>query len=146
MPLSELFVADDQSAYQLDVSHNPSATIEAVDAKGLETVKLESLWRILNGDEPGFHQLNDVVSYGEESVIFKVPFALMSLLKQQEAEINKIAQEWGGTEEFASLPKNSASEYLQILLTLAEVAMNEQKDVFLWMSVWFFSAKNLHFS
>ena len=144
--LTDLVIADvaDAEAVLDAPTHTPKW--KAIEAKGVETIKLSTLAFILEGKpldiEPvvefskGFTQL---ASAGDEGPwVFLVPATLtVNLAKVSDANMPKVVDAWHLTEELQldRWSKSDVSVLLKEMRGLAADSVKAGKPILLWMSL-----------
>ena len=143
MPLTEFVVADRSDAQRVCDSVSPSKEFEGIDAKGIDPVKLGTLYAILADTEyvPDFADDEPLCDGGEEGPwVMEVPKDLVLWLAKLDAnQIGAAATMWANTEEFSSdyddWPPESVHEVLSDFAKLCAQAVAANKSVLMWMSL-----------
>jgi hypothetical protein len=144
--LSDFVVLDASEAERVGKSINPTEEFGGFHAKGMDGIKLGTLFCILSGTPC---TTDFVVGFmGDQSMIHiesedgpwvqLVPQKLTLLVADlQQPDLRRIAAEWGKTEEFD--PKYShwqledIQEFLAKLGVLARRAVGEKKPLLMWI-------------
>ena len=137
--LSDFLVVDRSEAQRVCGSSCPSRDFAGLDAKGIDTVKLDSLYDIVVGGEcdQSIHQ--SICDGGEDGPwVHEVPPLLVQRLASLAAtELTAVGTQWAATEEFSPRYDNWPVEDVQCVLTeltaLCKNAVTEGKSVLLWM-------------
>jgi len=139
--LTDIVVADRLDAQRVCNAANPSQEFSGLDAKGIDPVKLGTLYGILTGTEfdPSFVSGEPLASGGDEGPwIIEVPSELVQRLAKLDAkELADAAAKWAKTAEF-SLDNWSQEDVHNILTELAKLctkATAVQKSVLMWMAL-----------
>jgi hypothetical protein len=138
--LTDFVVADRGDAQRVCQSRCPSRDFSGMDAKGLDGIKLGSLWTILTGVESGPAFKNDTLCSGGEDGpwVFEVPADLVQqIARLSSSQLSSAGSRWGETEEF--LPKydnwsaEEVQQMLQGLAVLCKRAVAQGQAVLMWM-------------
>jgi hypothetical protein len=140
--LTDWVIANKSEAEAVGKSIVPIKKWPGIDAKGIDQVKLATLWGILSGapyQESWIEEMLPVYSASDEGPwVSVIPQGLVdglaSLEKQRFAEV---ARDWAQTEEFQE-EKNLAQltgEYLRRMCSLAKRAKKEGKSILMWMAL-----------
>jgi hypothetical protein len=141
--LTDFVVADREDAQRVCDSDCPSQDFAGLDAKGIDTVKLGTLYAILTGGEfdPSFMDRASLCSGGEEGPwVFEVPADLVQRLARLNArQLLSVAAQWAATEEFSARfdnwPGDAVRQVLEDLAGLCRRAAEDGKAVQMWMSL-----------
>ena len=121
-------------------SLNPSKDFAGIDAKGIDTVKMGTLYAILMGvkADPAF--MSDFVCQASEDGpwVSEVPQDMARKLAElAPTELRSIGARWATTEEFTmeygGWPPEAVHQVLQNLAMMCTRALSESKVVFMWM-------------
>ena len=121
-------------------SLNPSKDFAGIDAKGIDTVKMGTLYAILTGvkADPAF--MSDFVCQASEDGpwVSEVPRDMAQKLAElAPTELRSIGARWAVTEEFTrewgGWPPEAVQHFLQELAIMCAHAVSESKVVFMWM-------------
>src|SRR5207253_1912724 len=121
-------------------SNCPAQEFAGLDAKGIDQIKLATLYAILTKSdfEPGF--MNDTLSSGGEEGpwVMEVPPDLVERLAELKPRQRTAAgKKWAATEEFSpqfdDWPVEAVQQILQDLALLCQRAVAEKKSVLMWM-------------
>jgi hypothetical protein len=140
--LTDFVVAAPEDARRIAESICPSREFNGLDAKGIDTVKLGTLYAILTGTpaSPKFMGGKSLLhSHSDEGpwVMLVPPELVKRLAAVAIGEIPEVASRWAATNEF--FPKydnwtlNAVSEVLKRLADLCRQATAEGKSVLMWM-------------
>ena len=140
MPLTDLVAADRLEAQRVCDAVCPSQEFGGLAAKGIDTVKLGTLYAVLTGGELDPTFISESLCDGGEDGpwVFEVPPDLVQrlagLTSQQLADVGA---KWAVTEEFSPKYDNWPTEVVQELLVdiakLCKKAVDEGKTVLMWM-------------
>lgn len=135
--LCDLVAAKDPN--QVAQSSNPSKELGGIDIKGIETVKLEKLFKQLVGKEPAESDFDMVASAGDDGPwVVPIPAALTSALAKLDADgLKAAAARWAKIEEFAKdgWKPAAVAKALKAMSALAVEAQKKKLTLFLWMSL-----------
>jgi len=141
--LTDFVVADLNEAQKVGESGAPYKEYNGIDAKGIDQVKMGTLYAILSGTEydPEFLTSEESFLYtGSEDGpwVQHVPNTLTSLLAKLSADdIPRIAEAWGKTEEFdpsySGWSLEDINAFLLEISKLALLAIHENKALLMWM-------------
>jgi hypothetical protein len=143
MPLTDFVVADRADAQRVCDSDCPSEEFSGLEAKGIDPVKLGTLYAVLTETEydPSFVGGDPICDGGEEGPwVIEVPNDLVQRLAKLDAkQIGAVAAKWTKTEEFSpkydNWPPELVHEVLSDLAKLCAQAAAVKKSVLLWMSL-----------
>jgi hypothetical protein len=143
MPLTDFVVAERNDAQRVCDSGCPSEEFRGLAAKGVDPVKLGTLYAILTGTEydPTFATDEPLCAGGEEGPwVIEVPSDLVQRLAKLDAkQLGTAAAMWAKTEEFSpkydNWPPELAHEVLEELGKLCSQAVAAKKSVLMWMSL-----------
>lgn len=143
MPLTDIVIADDEEATELGRSVAPSVRWRrgGIDAKGVDQVKLATLWSLLTrrsfdevfGDFETLHEESD-----EGPWVVRVPPPLARVLADlDDATAAEIVPKWAATEEFLldRWDAGDVGKFLDELRSLARDAESKGKGLLMWMSL-----------
>jgi hypothetical protein len=140
--LTELVIADEGEARRVAEDAAPSRRWPGVDAKGLDQVKLSTLWSLLSGrpfcDELllEFAPLDEVSEDGPW--VFRVPPPLVGLLAALEVDrAGAVAEAWATSEELEldGWEPAEVRAMLDGLRGVARAAQAAKKPVLMWVSL-----------
>ena len=141
---SELVVADASEAEAVLASDLPSRTWEGFGYKGLDHIKLITLWALVESGAPRDRfeeRLSSlkVHSKGEQGpwadvLPSRMLPALASASSGESAEFDALASAWGNTQEFEGWQEDEVTELLRLVVELAESAQLQGKTMILWRS------------
>jgi hypothetical protein len=140
--LTDFVVASPKDAKRVGKSSCPSKDFKGLDAKGIDTVKLGTLYAILTGAEfdPSFMS-EDALRFAaseEGPWVFEVPSDLVKLLAElNDKELKSVAAKWAKTEEFSpkhdNWPAAAVKQMLTDFVALSKQAVAERRAVLMWM-------------
>jgi hypothetical protein len=143
--LSELVIASRSEAASVAQSDSPTRTLQGVVWKGLDQIKLASLWCLLDSE---LLQIENVVDRSMQFEllaettengpwVFAVPTAcrdkLAELSGDDEGEMQAVVRDWAATDELVDWDRSDVAELLQTVIQLADTAKWEGKDLLLWI-------------
>ena len=140
--LTDFVVAAPEDARRIGESTCPSREFNGLDAKGIDTVKLGTLYAILTGTpvSPAFmHGKFFLYSCSDEGpwVMLVPPDLVHRLAALRSDEIAEAATAWAATEEFlpkyGKWPPGAVGDVLQRLAGLCRQATTEGKSLLMWM-------------
>lgn len=142
--LTDFVVAAPSDAQRVGDSHCPSREFNGIEAKGIDTVKLSTLYAILTETpvDPSFMGGPSLLySRSDEGpwVLLVPPDLVQRVAKLRAKEVSATASDWSKTEEFS--PKYSRwspeviEQWLQELARLCRQAVAEEKGLLMWMSL-----------
>ena len=140
--LTDIVIAGRNEAKRVEASDVPSREFPGIDAKGLDQVRMGTLYAILTNTEydPGF-MLDEDSSIEPDSEdgpwVQIVPQEMVNILsKLTNSDIPPIADQWGKTEEFQSEYSNWSRKdilnFLEQIAALSKRAMTDDKTMFMW--------------
>ena len=143
MPLTDFVIADRDDAQRVCDSVSPCEEFKGMDAKGIDPVKLGTLYAILadTEDVPDFADDEFLCDGGEEGPwVMEVPTELvLRLVKLDATQIGAAATKWAKTEEFSSeyanWPPDLVHDVLSDLAKLCAQAVAAKKSVLMWMAL-----------
>ena len=141
--LTDIVLAGTNEAKKVEASDGPSREFPGIDAKGIDQVRMGTLYAILTSTEydPGF-------MLDEESVIEPddedgpwvqiVPQEMVLLLSElPDAGIPAVADQWSKTEEFqpeySSWSQEDILKFLEQIRSLSKKALTDNKTMYMWM-------------
>jgi hypothetical protein len=139
--LSDIIVADRAQAPAINAARGRHLQQWAgADLKGLDTIKLGSLWQILSGVTVDHTIMADALDQASSDGpwVFLVPPELVTKMAALDEEsIEPVAEQWAATEECALDRWKSvdAEDYLNTLAEVSRKAKGASKDLLLWMSL-----------
>ena len=143
--LPELVVAPKSEAASIAGSDSPSRYWEGIVWKGLDQIKLASLWCILKGDQihvenvlARSEQIELTAEVSENGPwVFAIPEELREILADLAGEdadkIHEVTREWGTTDELKDWEYSDVAGLLQAVIDLADGAKLNGKDLLLWI-------------
>ena len=139
--LSDFIIADRSEAVAInDAQGSHLKQWPCLESKGINTVKLATLWAILSGTEydSGFMLDESILDQptDEGPWVFLVPDQLVSaVFSIGNDRIEFVAREWAKTEEFKldRWPEPEVIAYLKQFVEFARKARAQNKDLLLWM-------------
>lgn len=143
MPLTDLVIADTKDARRVCDSDCPSEEFDGMDAKGIDPVKIATLYAVLTDTEfdPTASMGKPLYDGGDEGPwVIEVPNDLVQRLAQLDAKgIATAAAKWAKTEEFSpkydNWPPEAVHEILVEIAKLCAKATVAKKSVLMWMSL-----------
>ena len=140
--LTDLVVADPQDARQVCESNCPSEEFNGLEARGIDTVKLGTLYQVLTDTDYDPEFFGDALCSGSEEGpwVFEVPPRLVKGLGALDAaQIHDVGAKWAATEEFSpkydNWPEEAVHELLADLVALCRRATDQHTGVLMWMSL-----------
>ena len=140
-----LVIANPADASQVGESQNPNLEFEGLDAKGIEQVKLGTLYATLAEEpyNPDFMTDDEAYLYAasdEGPYVQLVPDDLVHrVAKLTDEQIKVTAVEWSKTEEFDPQYSNwttgQVEEFLGQFVSLCKRAVESQKSILMWVSL-----------
>jgi hypothetical protein len=138
--LTDFVVASAADAGKVCASLCPSEEFAGLDAKGITTVNLGTLYAILTDSkfEPTFMG-EAISSRGDEGPwVWEVPTDLVQRLANLDAkQLTSAGGKWAATEEFlpkyGHVPAEVVHQVLQELATMSKRAVAEGKSVLMWV-------------
>jgi hypothetical protein len=141
--LTDIVLAGTNEAKKVEASDGPSREFPGIDAKGIDQVRMGTLYAILTSTEydPGF-------MLDEESVIEPddedgpwvhiVPQEMVLLLSElTDADIPAVADQWSKTEEFepeyGAWSQEDILKFLEQIRGLSKKALTDNKTMYMWM-------------
>jgi hypothetical protein len=142
--LSDFIIADRTEAAAINQAkggHLEQWT--CLESKGIDSVKLGTLWAILSRTEydPAFMDMDVCVldqPSDEGPWLMLVPSKLVSAVAALDGYLAKsVAREWGKSEEFqmGGWSEDAVVEWFQDFIAFAQTAQTAGKDLLLWMSL-----------
>ncbi|MFO0966957.1 MAG: hypothetical protein U0793_15395 [Gemmataceae bacterium] len=143
MPLTDFVIADTKDARRVCDAACPSEEFNGMDAKGIDPVKLGTLYAILTNTEfdPSATTGRPLCDGGDEGPwVIEVPSDLVQRLAKLDAKgIAAAAAKWAKTEEFSpqydNWPPEAVHETLIDIAKLCVQATAAKKSVLMWMSL-----------
>jgi hypothetical protein len=141
--LTDIVIANESEAKAIATSSVPSREWPGIDAKGIDQVKLGTLWALLTGQDFKVESVvNEFVTLHEVSEdgpwVFRVPPQIVKLLADLDDErANTTALAWAATDEFvlAQWEGGAVRSILDELRSLARSANATSKSLLMWMSL-----------
>ena len=137
--LSDLIVADRSEAQAIIDAHGThDRTWPVLESKGINEVKLESLWSALPGGsrDPAFMDATSCVyrAKGGPWVMVVPPPMVLALSNVADNELDRLAAAWADTDEGREegWSADGARDFLVELVAIARRAREAQKDLLLW--------------
>lgn len=138
--LTDFVVVKRDDAQRVCQSLNPSKEFAGIDAKGIDTVRLGTLYSILTGTTFNPVFMADPICQGSDDGpwVLEVPNELMRMLAGLGAnDLQSVGSRWAATEEFAlkygGWPPEAVHRFLQELAAMCSQALSEDKAVLMWM-------------
>lgn len=136
--LTSIIIAEHSEALRVAEAANPTELWEGIDAKGMDPVKLCSLYAILAACDPdAVLSLFDQLAGSDEGPwVMRTPPDLPELLASI-SDPDQVAQQWAETEEFRidNWPLNAVKDSLAELTRIASMAQAQGKPLVMWMSL-----------
>jgi hypothetical protein len=142
--LTDFVVAATSEAQRVGESHCPSRDFNGIEAKGIDPVKLSTLYAILTERpvDPAFMD-GDSCLYSrsdEGPWVLLVPADLVQRVAKLSAkEVSATASDWSKTDEFSPKhgrwPPEVIEQWLEELARLCRQAVAEEKALLMWMSL-----------
>lgn len=141
--LTDFVVVDRRDAQRVCDAACPSEEFSGLDAKGIDPVKLGTLYALLTDTEfnPSFIGGDPLATGGDDGPwVMEVPDDLVQRLSKLDAKgIAATAARWAKTEEFSpqydNWPPDAVHEVLSELAKLCAKAVAVKKGVLMWMSL-----------
>jgi len=145
--LSDIIIADRTEATSINAAEgNHLKQWDCLESKGIDTIKLGSLSRILAGRSlddvpavPVFMDNSLLDKYSDDGPwVYLVPDQLVSALAALDDDAEEtVAASWAEIEEFrlSRWQPMDVQEYLHDLIEYARKARDQGKSLLLWMSV-----------
>jgi hypothetical protein len=144
--LSDIIIADPSEASAINGAGGSHLRIwPCLDSKGIDTIKLGTLWQIVNKKSPDDMAvatfMNDSIldeKSNQGPWVYLVPESLQTAIAALDEEAQEsIAVKWAATEEFTSdrWEPDDVEEYLQDLVAHARKSREAGKSLLLWMSL-----------
>jgi len=141
--LTDFVVVDRRDAQRVCDSACPSKDFTGLDAKGIDPVKLATLYAVLTDTEfnPSFISGDPLATGGDEGPwVMEVPPDLVQHLAKLDTNgVAAAAAEWAKTEEFSpkydNWPAEAVHEVLAELAELCGQAVAAKTSVLMWMSL-----------
>lgn len=140
--LTDFVVADRTEAHLVGEADVPSQTFNGIDAKGIDQVKMATLYAILTGTDydPDFLATDDSFAYigsDDGPWVQAIPDPMLHKLAELSPfTIPSVAKEWAASEEFDPKYSNWSPEavtwFLQEISRLSRLAVSTNKTVFMW--------------
>jgi hypothetical protein len=143
--LSELVAAPKSEARLVAESDSPSRDWQGIVWKGLDQIKLASLWSILEGEQI---EVDSVVASSERMElaanvsengpwVFAIPEELRNLLAdlagKDDDRMRSVARAWASTDELKDWDHSDVTGLLQEVIDLADGARLAGNDLLLWI-------------
>lgn len=141
--LTDFVVADRRDAQRVCDAACPSEEFSGLDAKGIDPVKLGTLYAILTETDfdPAFIKDEPLAMGGDDGPwVIEVPVDLVLRLAKLDAQgVAATAAKWANTDEFSpkydNWPAEDVHELLAELVDLCAKAAAAKKSVLMWMSL-----------
>lgn len=141
--LTDFVVANRRDARRVCNAACPSKEFSGLDAKGIDPVKLATLYAVLTGTEfnPSLIGGDPLATGGDNGPwVMEVPPDLVQRLAKLDADgVAAAAAKWARTEEFSpeydNWPAEAVHEVLADLAKLCAKAVGAKKSVLMWMSL-----------
>lgn len=143
--ISELIIASASDASLVAESLSPCENWQGFVWKGLDHIKLATLWCIIAGEElevdhvvERSEQIEMTNSASEEGPwVFVIPTELRNILaelaREDDEKIQAVARDWATTEELEEWEFSDVTGMLQETIDLADSARIVEKDLLLWI-------------
>lgn len=140
--LSDFVIADTGSGVQIGESVNPIDSWPTLQAKGVETIKLATLYCAISGKD--YH--NDIQksfqlvggNKDEGPWVFEFPRDILGCIADLDtSNLHDVAQAWQATEEVQMDGWSivDSSEFIRALSVHASDAVAAEKSLYLWLSL-----------
>jgi hypothetical protein len=140
--LTGVVVAEEREAAAVARAAAPRSSWTGLDLRGIEVVKLSSLWSLLAGRELGLEAIDRFTPLHEETEegpwVYRLPPDLSARLADLSAiAAAPVAEAWAATGELAleGWDAATAGAVLGELGTVARAARDGDKPLLLWMSL-----------
>ncbi len=143
--LSHLFVAEAFEADAVAASDEPSQAWEGFSCRGLDRIKLATLWALVEAGSPDDRlesRLNAIrtIPEGDQGPWVDVAppdmlRALAAVAAMEECEQTTLAERWGQTEELKDWEASEVCEVLRSIGDTAETAQLYNKTLLIWTSL-----------
>lgn len=143
--LTDFVVAPISDATLVGETSVPSEEFDGIDAKGIDQVRMGTLYAILSGTEydPAFlvDESSFVYSGSDDGPwVQVVPEDMVArLAAMTDQSVSDVAKTWGSTEEFepaySSWSEHDIRTFLAGIAGLARRALAETKALFMWTSL-----------
>ncbi|QGW80399.1 hypothetical protein [Variovorax paradoxus] len=140
--LSDFVIADTGSGVQIGESINPIDRWPTLQAKGVETIKLATLYCAISGKD--YHndlQKSFQLVGGDKEEgpwVFEFPGDILRCVARLDSSnLHGVAQAWQATEEVQmdGWSVDDASEFIRALSVHARDAVAAEKSLYLWLSL-----------
>jgi hypothetical protein len=140
--LTDILVADESEASAIASEGVPTKRWHGIDAKGIDQVKLGTLWALLTEQAYKSELIADFISLHEVSEegpwVYRVPGSLVKLLAElDDKRAAKTSLTWAATEEFEldGWEGSQVRSFLDQLRSIARDATAKRKGLLMWMSL-----------
>jgi hypothetical protein len=143
--LNHLLVAHASEADAVAVSDEPSQTWDGFFCRGLDRIKLATLWALVESGSPDDRleeRLDQVRTIPEgdqgpwvDIVPTKMLSALASIAAMEEDEQASIAKDWGRSDELEGWDASEVLDLVRRIGDTAETAELEDKTLLIWASL-----------
>jgi hypothetical protein len=124
--ISDFFLATPAEIESVDLTYGPIRSLETLEWKGVDPIKLSHIEEWLTGTDPGEIE-EQIVRQEEEFLVVKLNSRLTTALATLSAEAaRQFAKEW--------LLSDDDDELLQRLIVFARIGQANSKEVYVWMS------------
>lgn len=133
--LTDFLIARRSDAPKLAESIHPIEDWDGIEAKGLDPIKLMTLWEILAGTKPADLEMLHMASE-EGPWVFEVAEDLVKLLAElEEPRAATVAENWSRTDELQldDWATEDARLALEALTSVARKATDRKSSLLLWM-------------
>ncbi|MGO9465484.1 MAG: hypothetical protein ACLQIB_53380 [Isosphaeraceae bacterium] len=142
---SELVVADEGQATEVLRSDNPAAAWDGFTCKGLDDVRLVTLWSLIDSgttDDRISERLDGVKRFESRDAnrwVMVLPTrmveSLASVASLEREEFDALVEKWVATEEFDGWEKDEVDQLLREVGDLAETANLVDSTMMLWVEL-----------
>jgi hypothetical protein len=140
--LTGIVVAEEREAAAVAREAMPRSSWAGIDLRGIEVVKLASLWSLLASREFHLETIEEFLPLHEESDdgpwVYRFPADLAQLLAElDEDAVEPIAGAWAATDELAldGWDPSSTGALLRDLRAIVRAARERRKPLLLWMTL-----------
>jgi hypothetical protein len=138
--LADFYVADESAAVRYDGIDKPErSAFDRAEYKNVTPLELSTLCAILKETEWTVELLDQfpclLVSDGSERLIHKLPSSMLAHLTRLAPEaLDDVSGRWAATQELR-WPQAAARQVICDLIRLARIAIETDRDVYLWNCV-----------
>ncbi len=124
--ICDFFLATPAEIESADLTYGPVRSLQTLEWKGVDTIKLSHLEEWLTGADPGDIE-QQIVRQGDEWLVVKVNGRLATALATLSPEAaGQFAKEW--------LLSDDDAELLQRLIVFARTGHANSREIYVWMS------------